>query len=101
MPGSLSTLSDFSDGRRALIITGCLPDDSGGIVYRAYDETVNTEPTVGPILLPLDLLTNENLIHELGSGEVYERRIVTVTGIAAHLALQHFDTPNPTHTIFV
>ncbi len=92
-PGELGTISDMTETTRALIVMGCLPDDSGGIVYRAYDES--TEVLDGPTPIPVSLVTDSNVIARLGPREMFELRIVTVSYAVGILAVAHNPGPLP------
>jgi hypothetical protein len=86
-PGTLHTLTDLSDGERALIVMGCPPDNSGGTIWRAFDNTAVDYD--GLFLIPGHLVDERNVVRHLSPGEYYERSIVTITGAAAYLAVQH------------
>src|SRR5437667_5349643 len=89
-PGSFMTISDLSEGRPALVVIHCYPDDEGGVIYRAPDQEVSFEPTgTGDVRFPLDVIAEDNVLHRIQNSEYYEHPIITAAHASAYLAVHH------------
>ncbi|HSW65525.1 MAG TPA: hypothetical protein VLI54_00095 [Bacillota bacterium] len=96
-PGEVRTVTDMAEQRRSLITTACLPDNSGGIVYRWHDDTHVEQPD-GNFYIDPELLSPQNEIGRIGINESFEYPIVTIAHASGILVMQHL-TPDSIHTL--
>lgn len=85
-PGKFQSVEDFSDGHRALIIAACLPDNTGGVVWRTFDkDTVLPDDDIRS--LSNNLTAPKNVLATLTMQRL-ERRVTTATA-AGILVVEH------------
>ncbi len=87
MPGAFGSFSDYRSNSRDIISATCLPDNSGGRVYRFANQDF---PEIDQVrVIPMEIYTDDRIIAEIVWGGKFESDIVTETRRRGRLILIH------------